>query len=343
MLLSPRHMAARIALRGRARGAAGGHRAARVRGDARLSASSWRPARTRRSPRPWPSWPCCARSSRRPLDVARPGERRSPARTRRRAGRTSRSRPARATAPATRRCASSPGASRRSRLHVHVAVPDPEAAVRAYNGDARRTCRCCSRCPPTRRSGRAATAASRPRARPPSRCSRAPASRAASALTRVRRGGRHPAAQRRDPRAHVPVVGRAPAAAATARSRCGSWTPRRASATPPRWRRWCSASSGSRRSPIRMTPAAPSAPEVLAENRFLASRDGMQAELDRAAVMGAACPVGDRLQTLRCTPALRTPGRSAASTELARVAASPEAPAAARQRALAAQTACAAC
>ena len=36
-------------------------------------------------------------------------------------------------ASSTARCASSPGASRPSALHVHVGVPDPEAAIRAIN------------------------------------------------------------------------------------------------------------------------------------------------------------------------------------------------------------------
>ena len=41
-------------------------------------------------------------------------------------------------------------------LHVHVGVPDPEARSGWPTGCAR-ICRCCSRCRPTRRSGRAAT------------------------------------------------------------------------------------------------------------------------------------------------------------------------------------------
>ena len=78
------------------------------------------------------------------------------------------------------------------------------------------------------------------------------------------------------------------------------------------------------------------APEVLAENRFIASRDGMQAELIEPPSWTRR-PVGDRLQTYlhACAPHARALG---CVEELARVPILAEAPGAARQRSLAAQT-----
>ena len=63
------------------------------------------------------------------------------------------------------------------------------------------------------------------------------------------------------------------------RSRCGSWTPRRARGTPPRSPRSCSASCGWRRRRASPSRAQSHAWEAADENRFIASRDGMRAEL----------------------------------------------------------------
>jgi glutamate---cysteine ligase / carboxylate-amine ligase len=81
---------------------------------------------------------------------------------------------------------------------------------------------------------------------------------------------------------------------------------------------------------------AAEAPEVLAENRFIASRDGMQAELIEPPAWTRRA-VGDRLQTYlhACAPHARALG---CVEELARVPLLAEAPGAARQRSLAAQT-----
>ena len=83
-------------------------------------------------------------------------------------------------------------------------------------------------------------------------------------------------------------------------------------------------------------PGAGEAPEVLAENRFIASRDGMLAELIEPPSWTRR-PVGDRLQTYlhACAPHARALG---CVEELARVPILAEAPGAARQRSLAAQT-----
>ena len=104
---------------------------------------------------------------------------RSRARTRWSAPRTSRSPPAPATSSCTSRCASSRGASRRSRCTCTSPSRTPSWRC-ARSTACARTSRCCSRWRPTRRSRAGATAGSRPRARRSSRPSRAPASRASS-------------------------------------------------------------------------------------------------------------------------------------------------------------------
>ena len=65
---------------------------------------------------------------------------------------------------------------------------------------------------------------------------------------------------------------------ASAPSRSGSWTRRPGSTTPPRWSRWSSASCGSRPRRAGRRSALIGTPEVLDENRFLAARDGIDAE-----------------------------------------------------------------
>ena len=94
-------------------------------------------------------------------------------------------------------------------------------------------------------------------------------------LRRVRRRRAHADPHRRDPRADLPLVGRAPAARASARSRCGSWTPRpspggRAPVT--LIQSLCSLEAEGERT-RRSLHEAP----ALEENRFLACRDGVSA------------------------------------------------------------------
>ena len=97
-----------------------------------------------------------------------------------------------------------------------------------------------------------------------------------------RRGGRDDRV-RRPPGSHVPVVGRAAAAVHSARSRSGRWTRRRADSA---------GLTALVHALARMVlegdpPTREIGPEVLAENRFLAARDGLQArQID---------PVGRRL------------------------------------------------
>jgi glutamate---cysteine ligase / carboxylate-amine ligase len=80
-------------------------------------------------------------------------------------------------------------------------------------------------------------------------------------------------------------------------------------------------------------PGPPDAPEVLDENRFLAARDGMEARLVRQSAWGRR-PVRDRLAELLdvCAPIARELGCEAELAGVARLAA---APGAARQRELA--------
>jgi carboxylate-amine ligase len=80
-------------------------------------------------------------------------------------------------------------------------------------------------------------------------------------------------------------------------------------------------------------PGAADAPEVVAENRFIAARDGMRAALIDPPAWGRR-PVGDILATLidRCAPVARALG---CVGELSRVTTLAESPGAARQRAIA--------
>jgi glutamate---cysteine ligase / carboxylate-amine ligase len=82
------------------------------------------------------------------------------------------------------------------------------------------------------------------------------------------------------------------------------------------------------REPVAMDP-----PEVLAENRFIAARDGMDARLIEPAT-GGRRPVRERLRELldECQPHARALGCLA---ELSLVAALAESPGAERQRAMA--------
>ena len=84
--------------------------------------------------------------------------------------------------PALSRCASSPGASRRSRC-TSTSRSRTRSSPCAPSTACARTSRCCWRWRPTRRSRAGATPGWRPRARRSSRPSRAPASRASSAPT----------------------------------------------------------------------------------------------------------------------------------------------------------------
>ena len=121
------------------------------------SRSSWPPTRTRRWATRSAQLRRAARRPRRDARAARARAPRSRARTRSRAPRTSRSR----RAPATSTCTTSLRELARREptfaLHVHVAVPDAELRRRARSTACARTCRCCSRCRRTRRSGAAAT------------------------------------------------------------------------------------------------------------------------------------------------------------------------------------------
>ena len=135
--------------------------------------------------------------------------------------------------------------------------------------------------------------------------------RALPLLRGLRRGRRRAGPLRRDPRADVPVVGRAPAAALRHASRCGSWTRRRACATRRRSSRSCSAWSRLEATRATSTPRSVDAPEVLEENRFLAARDGMEARLIDPALERR---VPARVAARRAAGGVRarTPRRSAA-------------------------------
>ena len=143
-------------------------------------------------------------------------------------------------------------------LHVHVGVRDPEDAIRAGQPPAR---------PPAddaRAVGQLAVLAG-PRHRPgvgahaalPGLPARRHPARASTDYDDYVDDRRPADPLRGVPRADLPVVGRAPAAAPRARSRCGSWTRRPRSTRPPRSSPSCSRScaSSSRR--------ASSPPELL--------------------------------------------------------------------------------
>ncbi len=144
--------------------------------------------RTGRSRRRSPSSAACVESSRArsPAVACAPPWR---ARTRPSSGTTSRSRPTRATSASTTRCGRSRTASRRSRYTCTWACRTRCALSVRWTGSAS-TSRCCSRCRPTRRTGRAATPGSPPRGSRSSRCSRRP--RVPRGSGERRRAGREP-------------------------------------------------------------------------------------------------------------------------------------------------------
>ena len=141
-------------------------------------------------------------------------------------------------------------------------------------------CRSCWPWRPTRRSPAGATRGSPPRAPRSSRPSRAPASRARWVhLRRVRRVDRRTHALRRDPRAHVHLVGRP--AAAEARNAGGTRHGRPDAHPGHGGPGGFGPVPGALRGPERARRAGARArsPEVLDENRFLAARDGIDAQL----------------------------------------------------------------
>ena len=254
---------------------AGGRRAGRA-GDARLGARADEPARTRRSPRRSASSPTCAQGSpaaSRRSSCAPP----SAARIRSRSGARSRSRPARATARSTTRCASSRGASRRSRctstsrcptrsrrccalrgLRVHVPLLLALSANSPF-WQGRDTGLASARVP---------VFGTFPRVGIPRRVRR---------LRRVRRGGRRAAALRRVPGADVPVVGRAAAAEARHDRAADHGRADARRPTTPRSSALVQCAVRLEATEGYVDEAIAARPEVLDENRFLATRDGMRA------------------------------------------------------------------
>ena len=194
-------------------------------------------------------------------------------------------------------------------LHVHVAVPDAELAVRAYNGMRAHIpvlLALAANSPFTRGRDSGLASARTPVFRPSPH--RHPAR--VRHLRRLRRGHRRPDPLRRDPRADVHLVGRPPAA--EARHARGARDGR--ADAHPRHRRAGRAGAvpGADRGVDGMAEAElVHADEVIDENRFLAARDGINAQLlDPSAI--AACPPRGAWRR-SSTPAGRTPARSAAS------------------------------
>ena len=311
MLLDPARLVARAADRRGAEPAPARARRASVTPRRTGRRSSWRPACTRRSP---------ARSRelrglRAELDAR--ARRRSGcaaasaghAPVHRLAGDAS-SRAASATRRSTARCASWPGASRRSRCTSTSACPTPRRD-RAGQPACAATCRCCSRCRPTRRSGRAATRAWPRRARRSSRRSRASASRARSPTTRdyvdavdlLVRCDAIPEPTflwwdvRLQPRFGTVEVRIMDAQIDGRRDRRA----RRAGAV---------ARARSRSSEGYVAAERAGAPEVLDENRFLAARDGVCGRADRRRARSGACPSRELLdRAARRLPAARARAR----------------------------------
>ena len=94
--------------------------------------------------------------------------------------------------------------------------------------------------------------------------------------------GRADDARRRDRGLHVPVVGRAPAPEAWARSRRGSSTSRRGSSTPSRWRRSSSPSpTASARLYDDDEPLVEYPTELIDDNKIRAALHGIDGEADR--------------------------------------------------------------
>ena len=200
------------------------------------------------------------------------------ARTHRRSG-TRRSSPAAtASARSTARCVSSPAASRPSRCTCTSASPIRKMQSVSPTGCAA-TCRCFSRSRQIRRSGRAATPDWHRRARPSSRPSRVSGIPLSSAITpRTSRRSTCSCARARS-RSPPTCGGTCALSHASARSRSARWTRRR-----PHRQAGLVALVQSPRPPPRPRRATPrprllDRPEVLEENRFLAARDGVEAEL----------------------------------------------------------------
>ena len=194
---------------------------------------------------------------------------------------------------AWRRCARSRAASRRSRCTCTSGFRTRRWRSRVAQPACARTCRCCSPSRPTRRTGRAATPGSRRRARRCSRPSRGSASRARFAdfgdWADVDRPA-HPHATRcPTPRTSGGTCARS---RASARSRSGSWTPSPALdrvAAARRARAVARAAGGDGGPRRRRAPCTRQ--EVLDENRFLATRDGVDAAVRRPRVRAAHLPV----------------------------------------------------
>ena len=204
-----------------------------------------------------------------------------------------------------RRCARWRTASRRWRCTSTSRCPTaPRRCARSTA--CATTCRCCSRCRPTRRSGAAATRASPRCARRSSRCSRASASRGASAsYARYVGGGRALLSSAPSPIRASSGGTRGCSRALGTRRGPHHGRPVARRPTSARWPRSCSAWCAARRGGGVMPRRTP---EVLAENRFLAARDGMDAVFidDRTAprCVATCSRSGSR-------PAGRTPPRSA--------------------------------
>ena len=164
-------------------------------------------------------------------------------------------------------------------LHVHVGVREPEAAVRLANsmrGHLPMLLALSANSPfwQGRDSGLASARTPLFQAFP-----RVGIPRAFNELPGLCVGGRPADALRGLPGAHVPVVGRAPAAALRDRSRCASWTRRRRSARPAALAALVQSIARLEVEQGYLPPAQLDAVEALDENRFLAARDGVAAEL----------------------------------------------------------------
>ena len=211
-------------------------------------------------------------------------------------------------------------------LHVHVAVPGPR-------GGGPRAARAARARAAAARARRELAVLAGPRHRPRvgarARLRHVPARRHPAAvrrLRRVRRGDRRAAALRRLPRADVPVVGRAAAAEARHDRGADHGRPdargRQRGARRARPVRSC----GSRRLEGYADEEIARRPEVLDENRFLATRDGMRAEFIDPERDGRR-PARDDPRA-SCSPRSgRTPRRSAARPSWPRCPRSPPSPA----------------
>ena len=159
-------------------------------------------------------------------------------------------------------------------LHVHVGMPDPETAIRVFNG-LRPTCRCCRRSRPTPRSGsgvdsglasaRCALVRSYPGRGVP---------RAFRDFDDYEHVARDRAARRRAGGPHAALVGRAPAPAARDGRGARDGRAVAARATSRRSPRSCTASRATRPS-ARRRPSSPR--EALSWSSFRAARDGIDA------------------------------------------------------------------